>query len=258
MSGIHDGHRQRLRNKIKRFGFDCLEDHEKLEYLLFPFVPRRDTNPIAHALIDTFGSFKKVLDADLDLLIGIKGLSENAALFLHSLPDVFSSYMTAETELALNNSEQCAKVVIARIGGKPEEHFLVLYLNDAGRIILSETVTSSRGRSVTIDRDRLVTTAIKCRAAYVVIGHNHPSGKLVPSETDIDATNRIVQALGMVGVKLVDHIIVSRFDYFSMRENSQIVEPVSLAGVIDSFGEELIQRAHAIDRIKAPVRRKTE
>ena len=258
MPGIHDGHRERLRNKIKRFGFDCLEDHEKLEYLLFSFVPRRDTNSLSHELIATFGSFKKVLDADLDLLVGIKGLSENAALFLHSLPDVFSTYMAAEKEISLNNSHECAGAVIARIGKKPEEHFLILYLNDTGRILFSETFSSASGRSVTIDRDRLVTTAVKCRATYVVIGHNHPNGNVTPSEKDIEATNRVAQALSMVGIKLADHLIVSGLSYYSMKENSEIVEPVSIAQALDSFGEELVRRERTVDRIKAPARRKPE
>ena len=135
--GIHDGHRERLRNKIRNYGFECLEDHEKLEYLLFPFVPRRDTNPIAHELIRTFGSYKEVLEAETDLLASVAGMTENAALFLHTLPDAFSAYLTSDKSKQLTSPSACAEVVTARIGRKKTEHFLVLYLDDACRVMKS-------------------------------------------------------------------------------------------------------------------------
>lgn len=89
---VHDGHRDRMRERIRRSGLSTLQEHEMLEYILYAFVPRKDTNEIAHALIDRFGSFAGVLNADEKRLAEIAGMTENAALFLCNLPDVFRAY----------------------------------------------------------------------------------------------------------------------------------------------------------------------
>ncbi|MBO4472367.1 MAG: RadC family protein [Clostridia bacterium] len=257
MAGIHDGHRDRLRNKIRRFGFEALEDHEKLEYLLFPFIPRRDTNAIAHELLLTFGSYKKALDADAEVLSSVKGMTENAALFLHLLPEAFSAYLLAEKEAdGLTSPAACAAAVIGRIGRKKEEHFLIYYLSETGKILKSEIFTRGQRKAVSIDRDNLVATAAKCGATYVVLGHNHPNGNLAPSDADIDSTNRIAQALGMVGIKLADHLIVSEYEYHSMRRENEIVDAVDLSRPIGEFAEDLLRREIDVDRIKEQYRKK--
>lgn len=247
--GVHDGHRDRLRNRVRKYGIESLEDHEKLEYLLFPFIPRRDTNPIAHTLLSTFGSFKKVLDADVETLSAVKGMTENAALYLHSLPSVWSAYLLSEKDDRLTGPQACAEYLIARIGREKEEHFIILYLDDGCKLVKSEDLTSGKRRSVTIDRDAIVRNAVKCGAKYVVLGHNHPNGTLAPSEADIDATNRIVQALGIVNIVLGDHIIVSGVEYYSMKGEGDIVAPVDLSGSVSLFAEGLIRRENDVNRI---------
>ena len=89
---VHDGHRDRLREKIVSAGIESLQPHEILEFLLFAFIPRKDTNAIAHELINTFGSFADVLSTDVDRLMAVKGMTKNAAIFLNSLPDVLRVY----------------------------------------------------------------------------------------------------------------------------------------------------------------------
>ncbi len=246
---IHDGHRERLRNRIKKSGFESLEDHEKLEYLLYPFVPRRDTNPIAHELIRTFGSFKKVLEAETSALSEVYGMTENAALFLHTLPDVFSAYLLSEKETRLLGPKECAEYFIAKIGRRKEEHFLVVYLDKGGRIKKAEEVKGISG-SVSVDRDKIVQNAVKCGAVFVVMGHNHPNGVLEPSDADIEATNRIVQALGVVNIKLGDHLIVSGCEYYSMQANGDIVDPVDLSGSVYQFAEGLVRRENDVNRLR--------
>ena len=249
MAGIHDGHRERLRNRVKKYGFESLEEHEKLEYLLYPFIPRRDTNPIAHDLLQAFGSFKKVIEADTDALAEVKGMTMNAALFLHSLPEVFSALLLSEKETRLLGPVDCAEYFIAKIGRRKEEHFLVVYLDGGGRILKTEEVKGEH-RAVSVNRDKIVKSAVKFGATYVVIGHNHPNGELRPSDDDIQSTNRIVQALGVVNIKLGDHLIVSGCDYYSMQANGDIVDAVNLSGSVYQFAESLVRRENDINRIR--------
>ncbi len=250
--GMHDGHRERLRNKIRKFGFDCLEDHEKLEYLLYAYIPRRDTNPIAHELIDSFGSFRKVLEADTAALAAVKGMTENAALYLHTLPDVFSSYLTGEDPGKLTSPKECAEYMIARLGRKRQEHFIILYLDEEGNLLKTATMTEERNRAVSVNRDKLIAAAVACKAQIVVIGHNHPHGDILPSDADIESTNRIAQALSMVGIRLGDHIIFSERTHHSMMERGEIFDPVKLNGSLTQFAQGLVRRENDVNRLKRP------
>ena len=249
MAGIHDGHRERLRNRVRKHGLESLEDHEKLEYLLYPFIPRRDTNPIAHELLETFGTFKQVLDAEASDLAAVKGMTENAAIYLHTLPEVMSAYILSEKGSRLHGTRDCAEYLIARIGGRKEEHFLVIYLEEGGRILMTEEISTNRRREVVVDRDRIVRNAVKYGAKYVVLGHNHPNGTIAPSEEDVEATNRIVQALGVVNIKLGDHLIVSGCEYYSMMVQGDLVDPISLNGSLYQFAENLVRRENDIKRL---------
>lgn len=249
MEGIHSGHRERLRNRVKKYGLESLEDHEKLEYLLFAFIPRRDTNPIAHELLSTFGSLKRVLDAKPEQLVAIKGMTENAALFLHSLPDVLSAYLISEKTQAFDGILPCAEYMIAKIGRKNEEHCLAMYLDERTRLLKTDDLTSQKVKSVTIDRDALVTAAVMCGAKYVVLGHNHPNGAVTPSSRDIQATNNIVQALGVVNIRLGDHLIVSGNEYYSMKLNGDLIEPVGLSESVYKFAEDLVRRENDVRRL---------
>ncbi len=250
MQGMHGGHRERLRNRIRKYGFESLEEHEKLEYLLYAFVPRRDTNPIAHELLAAFGSFKAVLDAEPEQLASVKGMTENAALFLHTLPAAISSYFIADKKKRLDSPLSSAEYVIALIGGKAEEHCLILYLDDGCHVIKKEDVTSKKNRAVDVDRDVIVAEAVKCNAKFVILGHNHPNGSLKPSYFDIQATNRIVQALGVVNIVLADHLIVSGTEYYSMKINGDLVSPVDLNGSIYQFAEGLVRRENDLNRLQ--------
>ena len=249
MAGIHDGHRERLRNRVRKHGFESLEDHEKLEYLLYPFIPRRDTNPIAHELLASFGTFKKVLDADVAELAAVKGMTENAAIYLHTLPEVMSAYVLSEKGSRLCGTKDCAEYMIARIGGRKEEHFLVIYLNEGGNILKTEDFTTGKSREVSVNRDKIVQTAVKCGAKYVVLGHNHPNGTIAPSADDIEASNRIVQALGVVNIKLGDHLIVSGCEYYSMMVQGDLVDPINLSGSVYQFAENLVRRENDVRRL---------
>ena len=249
MAGIHDGHRDRLRSRVKKYGLESLEDHEKLEFLLYPFIPRRDTNPIAHDLIDTFGTFRQVMDAEAEDLAAVKGMTENAAVFLHTLPDVMSAYILSGIGTKLRDPKECAEYIIARIGRKKEEHFVVIYLDEGGRILKTEELSTGARSEVSVNRDKIVQNAVKCEAKCVILGHNHPKGTLAPSSEDVDATNRIVQALGVVNVKLGDHLIVSGCEYYSMKVQGDLVDPIPLSGSVYQFAESLVRRENDVKRL---------
>ena len=85
---IHNGHRQRLKDRFRKEGLDHFDEHQVLELLLFYCIPRQDTNPLAHRLMNTFGSVREVLNADRDVLLRVEGMTENAATLLSLVGDL--------------------------------------------------------------------------------------------------------------------------------------------------------------------------
>ena len=240
-TSLHEGHRERLRNKIKRYGLEALEEHEQLEYVLYAFIPRKDTHPIAHALIDTFGSLRSVLDASPKDLAAVKGMTENAALFLSQIPALYTSYLNSDKQKEVKNIRDAAERFMARIGAKNREHLLVMCLDERGYHIKTVEFTSDKRNVVKLDRDKIVAACVHCDAKIVLLAHNHPGGSLTPSEDDINATNRIAQALQMVGIRLADHIIVSDREYYSLAAHGCMVEPVDMDRSFEQFAEDLIR-----------------
>jgi len=240
-TSLHEGHRERLRNKIKKYGLDALEEHEQLEYILYAFIPRKDTNPIAHALISTFGSLRSVLDASPKDLAAVKGMTENAALFLSSIPALHTSYLNSDKQKEVRGIRDAAERFMARIGAKSREHLLVMCLDERGYHIKTEDFSSDKRNVVKLDRDKIVSACVHCGAKIVLLSHNHPGGSLTPSEDDVTTTNRIAQALRMVGIHLADHIIVSDREYYSMYSHGCMVEPVDMDRPLDQFAEDLIR-----------------
>ena len=138
MKNVHDGHRERVRDKIRKGGLPSFQQHEVLEYLLFPFIPRKDTNEIAHALIDKFSSFAGVLNASERDLKSVSGMTDNAALFLSKLPEIMKLYVNdVNSDLDredLSGRGKARNFLCGQLFGLNQEHVCVAAL-DAHRAI---------------------------------------------------------------------------------------------------------------------------
>lgn len=215
--GAHDGHRNRMREKIAQGGLDTLQDHEVLEYILFHFVPMRNTNEMAHELIDAFGSFSDVLNADVEHLQQISGMTYNAALFLSTLPDVFRRY-AADTEKRRNKlcGRGAARAYMQKkMYGYAVEELCVVALDAQDGLIEFECLARGTGAAVSVPIRSVVDFAMRTRAASVIIAHNHPSGNRFPSEEDVAMTKELCYVLGRINVTLQDHFVFCDNEYYS-------------------------------------------
>ena len=215
---MHEGHRQRLKKRFLEEGLDGFTDVQALELLLFYAVPRVDTNPIAHALLDHFGSLSQVLEAEPAELTKIAGIGESAALLLHLVPQLGRKYMvdrTAESRV-LPTLESCAQYLVPRFFGRKTETVFLLCLDAKCKVLGCKEVGQGATNSTAVSVRRIVETAIGVNASAVVLAHNHPSGLAVPSPEDIQVTRQIAQALKAVEIVLADHIIVADDDYVSI------------------------------------------
>ena len=221
---IHDGHRDRIREKILKNGIEGLQPHEVLEYLLYGFIPRKDTNAIAHELINTFGSFDGVLNTDIDRLEAVKGMTRNAAIFLNALPKTLTLYTddSSKERQNLSGRGKARAFMKTQVYGQEVEVLVVAALDARDNLIRLERMRKGTGNSVPLPMRDVVDFAIRTNASSLLMAHNHPSGDIGPSKNDMELTVELSRMLANMNVKLQDHFIFSDNKYFSFEENGYI------------------------------------
>ena len=223
-SEIHAGHRERLREKIEKVGIDNIPPHEVLEYLLFLCIPRKDTNVLAHELINKFGSFSAVLEADVSELEKVKGISHYTALFINSLPAITRYYFKDRWSQrpTLNDYIVLGQYLCDLFAGEKNEAFYVLSLDSACGLIKTDLIYRGTINETPINPRKVVELVIKNNAAAVVLSHNHPGGNMAASETDIAITKVLVETLTVLSVEVIDHIIVCGNKFSGMKRKGQL------------------------------------
>lgn len=218
---IHDGHRERLRKRFKDEGLDGFSEIQTLELALFYAISRKDTNPIAHALLDHFGSIAQVLEAPVEELQKVPGVGENTAVYLRMITELGRFYMVSRTTQTkvLTTLEQCAEYMLPFFYGRRLETVFLLCLDAKCKVLCCKEVAEGSVNAAGISVRKVVETALGANATSVVLAHNHPSGVAVPSGEDVQTTRRIAAALAAVDVHLVDHIVVADEDYVSMAQS---------------------------------------
>lgn len=224
-SELHEGHRKRLKQKFYEDGFKGFNDHEILELLLFYAIPRRDTNGIAHKLLNTFGSISSVFDAPIEALMDA-GLSENAALMLKTVMQVSRIYINDKfyNDKKFYDRNYLRQKFITAFIGLAEEHVMIAMFDKKGRELYFGEVSKGSFNISEINNRRIVELAMKYKASGVVIAHNHPSGVAHPSPADIETTITLHRSLRSVGVSLIDHIIVAETNSVSLSNDEQLME----------------------------------
>ena len=204
---VHEGHRQRKKEQFREHGLDAFADHEALELLLYYAIPRQDTNPIAHRLIERFGS--------------LEGVGENAATLIRLLFPLCRRVRTSggRHEVIFNTRENIGAYFIELFLGERREVFYEACLDAKGKLLACYRLAEGSPDQVTINMRRVVENALNANASLVVLSHNHPSGVALPSKEDNQTTLQIKRALADIGVQLVDHVIVADGDFVCLRDN---------------------------------------
>lgn len=223
---VHEGHRARKKEQFRAHGLDAFADHEVLELLLYYAVPRQDTNPVAHRLMDTFSSLEGVFSADREALANVEGVGENAATLLTLiLPLCRRIRMSGSAhEVILSDTEQAGRYFLDLFFGEREEKLYEACIDAKGRLLACALIAEGGSDSVQLNMRKLVENALKCGASSVLLAHNHPSGVALPSPADNATTLSVFDALRTVGIELADHIIVADDDFVSLRQNGLLPE----------------------------------
>lgn len=221
---IHAGHRQRLKEQFRDFGIEPMSDVTALELLLFYAVPQGDTNPIAHRLINTFGSFEAVFSASHEDLTKVKGVSDHTAVLLRMVPEIArrQQIRRANMDSILLSTEMCGDYLMPYFAGENQEVVYLLGLDAKCKALGCVKIFEGSVNYATFSTRRVAEAALSMNATSVILAHNHTSGIAVPSKEDIRTTRTIRKALDMLGILLSDHIIVAGDDYVSMAESGML------------------------------------
>ncbi len=215
-----EGHRRRLRNRFNGNGLGAFADHEALELLLTYAIPRKDVKPVARALLDRFGSLSNALDAAPADLVGIKGIGESAATFLHLMPALTRRYLRDRwgKRPKLDTLEEIGHFVVDELATADYEIFLLLALTHEHHLIRALRIHEGSLTSAPVYPRLVVEAALRHKAARVVFAHNHPGGSARPSDEDIEVTGVLCRALHAIGISVLDHVVVAGPSTFSFAE----------------------------------------
>ena len=215
---VHNGHRERLKERFSSEGLDGFTEIQVLELMLFYCVPRQDTNPLAHRLLEHFGTLAQVLDASPAELERVPGVGKSVSTYLKLSTAVMRRYLVsrAQENVILDSIEKCGDYLVPRFFGKRNETVLLLCLDAKCKVLCCKEVGEGTVNTAAVPIRRVVEIAMSANATSVVMAHNHTSGVAIPTKEDIETTRLAAQALGSVEIRLIDHIVVAEDDYTSM------------------------------------------
>lgn len=233
-----EGHRERMRSRFLKFGSQGLMDHEMLELLLYFCNKRQDTNPIAHRLIDRFGTLFGVLSADIGELQEVKGVGEQMSLFLKVVGETMrKAQLSAVARKPLASVGELSAYCYELLAGESTEQFYVLLMDVRFNLITTKHMATGIPDQVTVYPRQIAEAALRNGAANVVLVHNHPAGNCAPSPEDILTTERVQAALEALSIHLVEHMIVTDEEVYAIKARNSIgVRKAKQAAAAQSTG----------------------
>ena len=231
VKNLHEGHRQRLKNRFLESGLDDFQPHNILELLLFYSIPRKDTNDIGHELIEKFGSLSAVFDANVEDLVQVDYITENSATLIKLIPALSRAYLIDKNShiKQFSNIEYIKKFLLGLFHGEKTEKVYVFFLSNGFDLLGYEKVHDGSVNSSSLDARRVIELVFKYNASMIMIAHNHPNGTAFPSMEDITTTGQLSTIFAPFSVPIVEHFIVNEVDCYplinktaSLKANNEI------------------------------------
>lgn len=218
---VHEHHRSRMKKRFLDNGtLDGFMPHEQLEMLLYYACPRKDTNALAHKLLDEYGSFSALCDASVSALKD-SGISEHVAVLLKMMPEFSRIYINDKHNNTdkIIDLDRLGEYFVPKFIGKETEEVYLLLMDSKCKEIFFGCVSKGSFSASEVPIKKIVELTMRYNAYTAVIAHNHPSGSALPSRADIEITARLIDTISLVDSRLIDHIIVADNDYISLAES---------------------------------------
>ena len=216
--GVHTGHRKRTKDEFLARGLDGLPDHRVLELLLFYAIPQGDVNPLAHELINRFGSLAGVFHATPEQLMAVDGVGYNTAVLIRLVPAAAARYLQSSGSFdgQLASAWQFRELLLPLFLGQRSELAYLVCMDGKNKLLVTKKLGEGIADAVQITTRKVLETALACNATRVVLAHNHVSGVALWSDADLDTTLRLQRVLREAGIELMDHFIIAGDDMVSM------------------------------------------
>ena len=213
----HKDHRKRLRKQFMDRNGEGFHDHQLLELLLTYAIPRQDVNPLAHRLLDTYGSLSSLFQANAYDLMRMEGVGELTAVLLSLVGKLTPrAVYTPARGMRINNSAEAIPLCRALVGQAKNEELWIISLNHAGRVLHADRASQGTPTETPMYVRLIVECALRHGASSIILCHNHPTGNVSPSPQDIASTQKVIQALEPLGIALRDHIIIGGTSAYSL------------------------------------------
>ncbi len=220
--GIHSGHRQRLKERFLREGLDGFEKHNMLELLLFYTIPQKDTNPIAHALLDRFGTLSGVFSASIEELCTVSGVSEHTATLIKLIPEIWrNAACEIRPDVRYDSVDKLGRLMVDRFAGLTVETVILVLMDNSWHIIEMVKLAEGSVNQVRMDTRKLIENAIRTNASMALLAHNHPNGTLVPSTEDIVTTTDVANAFRTIRVEFLEHLLIADNQYMPLLSKTE-------------------------------------
>lgn len=218
------GHRQRLKQRLLANGLQSLADYEVLELLLTYAQPRRDVKPLAKRMLEQFSSLKGVMDAPLEKLLEIDGVSMHTATLIIFSRGLISRYLLQEckTRESITSPAQAGELCRSHLEGLADEHFFAVFLDNQHHVLAAETIHRGTVSMSAVYPRTVMERALYHKAAAIIVAHNHPGGSTTPSADDLAITRELQRAATSLGLRLLDHLIVAGSRVVSLQEEGHI------------------------------------
>lgn len=225
MKSVNYGHRQRMRQRLVSEGVDNFADHEVLEVLLYLCIPYKDTNKIAHQLLETFGSVHAVLDAPTAELASIKGIGKVVATNIRIIRDCYYWYGKSKAdETKIEAPGDFAVYAQQVLKDSNVERMVVIFVDGMTRCIGKRIFNSQDTGNVFVNNKDIVSSALSYNARGVLVFHNHIDTTSLPSNSDIKYTEGLYNTLKGIDVTLLEHAIFGNDGCYSMRTNGELLK----------------------------------
>lgn len=220
MSGnVHDGHRQRMRERFLKYGIEGFQEHEMLEMLLFYAIPRINTNELAHRLIDRFGSLYGVVTADIEMLREVKGVTENAAVLLKLMPALYQTCTNDSAQRVMMHAYDVSCEFFEKLYRyETEEVLRIACLDDMLKLKNCVVLKNGSFSRVETTLSEIVRCCVLADCRYFILAHNHPGQSGRASRQDIASTHALFDRLSALSIEMIDHVIVGNEGAVSMRK----------------------------------------
>lgn len=219
---LHNGHRKRMRSKFLEYGLDAFDDHNVLEFLLFFAIPRVDTNPTGHMLVDRFGTLANIFDAEFDELTEISGIGRSSAAFIKLLPAAADRYMASKTAEAfiINTSGSAAEYISPKLENSEEECAYIVFMDGKGKALGCRRIEANDIFTDPSIVKKVAEMSLQSDATSIIVVHFRPYGISAPTENDTALVQRLETALEYIDIVLMDYIIMTKTGIVSFSDNS--------------------------------------